>query len=143
MKQLLAFIGFILILSGCDTLQNATNSTGSVFSLNGQWKLTSNLPDNSLVGSVVTVAPFVSEGRITLLANNTQCFRDDDVKWKDIVADKGGGFTLNNLHASCAGGTLVYQPATITVVGPNEIRLVGKNVQGAESTQVWTRIVVK
>ena len=47
---------------------------------------------------------------------------------------------MNNLLASCTGGTLNYQPATIKVVNADEIRIVGKNVAGVENTQVWTRI---
>ena len=140
MKLILASLCALFVVAGCDTLQNASNSTGTVFSLNGQWKLTSNLPENTLTGSVVTVAPFISEGKLTVLANNTQCYRENDVKWKDIVTDKAGGFTMNNLLASCTGGTLNYQPATIKVVNADEIRIVGKNVAGVENTQVWTRI---
>ena len=140
MKLILASLCALFVVAGCDTLQNASNSTGTVFSLTGQWKLTSNLPENTLTGSVVTVAPFISEGKLTVLANNTQCYRENDVKWKDIVTDKAGGFTMNNLLASCTGGTLNYQPATIKVVNADEIRIVGKNVAGVENTQVWTRI---
>ena len=140
MKLILASLCALFVVAGCDTLQNASNSTGTVFSLNGQWKLTSNLPENALTGSVVTVAPFISEGKLTVLANNTHCYRENDVKWKDIVTDKAGGFTMNNLLASCTGGTLNYQPATIKVVNADEIRIVGKNVAGVENTQVWTRI---
>lgn len=140
MKLITATLCLLLLVTGCDTLQNASNSTGSVFSLNGQWKLTSNLPENTLVGSVVTVAPFISEGKLTLLANNTQCYRENDVKWKDIATDKAGGFTMNNLLATCTGGTLNYQPATIKVVNTDEIRIIGKNAAGTENTQVWTRV---
>ena len=140
MKLILAILSIMFVFTGCDTLKNASNSTGSVFSLNGQWKLTSNLPENTLVGSVVTVAPFISEGKLTLLANNTQCYRENDVKWKDIATDKSGGFTLNNLLTSCTGGTLNYQPATIVVVNTNEIRIMGKNVAGTDNTQVWQRV---
>lgn len=140
MKAILAGICMLMLFAGCDTLQNASNSTGSVFSLNGQWKLTSNLPEKTLVGTVVTVAPFIAEGKITLLADNSQCYRENDVKWKEIVSDKAGGFELKNLLMSCAGGEMNYQPARITVINNNEIRLVGKNVSGAENTQVWNRI---
>ncbi len=140
MKILLALVCVLTIFSGCDTLKNASNSTGSVFTLNGQWKLTSNLPENTLVGTIVTVAPFVSEGKITLLANNSQCYRENDIKWKDIASDKAGGFTLNNLLMTCSGGALSYQTAVITVVNNNEIRLTGKNAASTESTQVWSRV---
>ncbi len=140
MKTVLLSFILLFIFSGCDTLQNASNSTGSVFTLNGQWKLSSNLPDNTLVGTVVTVTPFISEGKITLLANNTQCYREGDVKWKDVVTDKAGGFTLNNLLMTCTGGTVNYVPASIKVVNNNEIRLVGRNAAGVEHTEVWTRL---
>ncbi|RYZ20079.1 MAG: hypothetical protein EOO10_23615 [Chitinophagaceae bacterium] len=140
MKRILLSLVIIIAFASCDTLQNASNSTGSVFTLNGQWKLNSNLPENTIVGTIVTVTPFVAEGKITLLANNSQCYRENDVKWKDIVTDKAGGFNLNNLLMTCTGGVMNYVPATIKVVNNDEIRLVGKNVAGAENTQVWMRV---
>jgi len=133
---LLAFVTF----SGCDALKKTSNTTGGVFSLNGQWELTSNSPENTLIGSKVTVAPFISEAKFNTIANNTQCFRDNDIKWKNIATNNNGGFLLNNLLSSCSTGSLNYQPATITVVNTNEIRLAGRNVNGQDNNQTWKRV---
>ena len=129
-----------LVFIGCDTLKKTSNTTGGVFSLNGQWELSSNSPENTLVGSRVTVAPFVAEARFNTIANNTQCFRDNDIKWKNIATNNNGGFLINNLLSTCNAASLNYQPAVITVVNTNEIRLTGKNINGQENTQVWRRV---
>ena len=129
-----------ITFTSCEVFQKTSNTTGGVFSLNGQWELVSNTPENTLIGSKVTVAPFISEGRLTTLLNNTQCFRENDVKWKNIATNNSGGFLLNNMLSNCSAGTLNYQPAMITVVNTNEIRLTGKNVNGQDNTQTWKRV---
>ncbi len=130
---------FIVIsLFSCEAIQKATNSTGSAFTLTGQWQLTSNSPDNALVGSKVTVAPFVSEARITTLAATANCLRENDVLWKTITADNAGGFAISSLVSGCSG--LNYQPANIYVINNNEIRVTGKNANGQEATQLWKRV---
>lgn len=131
----LLFIG--INLAGCEAIQKATNSTGSAFSLTGKWTLKSNTPDNVLVGSVVTVTPLLSEGRLTTMTGTGNCFRQNDVLWKSIASDSQGGFTISNLVSGCSG--LNFQPANIYVVNANEIRVTGKNASGQELTQVWQR----
>ena len=116
---LFVFIGLV----SCEAIQKATNSTGSAFTLTGQWQLTSNSPENVLVGSKVTVAPFVSEARVTTLAATGNCLRENDVLWKGIAADNAGGFTVSALVSGCSG--LNYQPANIYVINNNEIRVTG------------------
>ncbi len=141
--RLYKFFGLLLIVIAfisCDAIKKTSNTTGGVFSLNGQWELSSNSPENTLVGSRVTVAPFVSEARFTTIANNTQCFRDNDIKWKNIATNNNGGFVLNNLLSSCNTGSLNYQPALLNVVNTNEIRLTGRNINGQDNTQIWRRI---
>lgn len=133
---LLALVSFLLI--SCEAIQKATNSTGSAFSLTGQWQLQSNTPENSGIGTKVTVAPFVAEARISGLVGSSYCFRESDVLWKDIAADNVGGFTINNLVNGCNG--LIYNPATIAVANNNEIRVSGKNANGNDMQQVWKRI---
>lgn len=125
-------------LLSCEAIQKATNSTGSAFTLTGQWQLTSNSPENVLVGSRVTVAPFVSEARVTTLAATGNCLRENDVLWKGIAADNTGGFTVNALVSGCSG--LNYQPANISVINNNEIRVTGKNATGQDATQMWKRV---
>ena len=138
--KLLALLIIVISFIGCDTLKKTSNTTGGVFSLNGQWELTSNSPENTLVGSRVTVAPFISEARFTMLANNTQCFRDNDVKWKNIATNNNGGFLINNLLSTCNAASLNYQPAVLTVVNSNEIRVTGRNINGQDNTQIWRRV---
>lgn len=132
----LVFIGFNL--AGCEAIQKATNSTGSTFSLTGKWTLKSNTPDNVLVGSVVTVTPLLSEGRLSTMTGTGNCFRQNDVVWKSIASDNQGGFTISNLVSGCSG--LNFQPATIFVNSTNEIRLSGRNASGQELAQVWQRV---
>jgi hypothetical protein len=140
MKSLRIWAVALIAISfaSCEAIQKATNSTGSDFTLTGQWQLTSNSPDNVLVGSKVTVAPFVSEARITSLAGSGNCLRENDVTWKAIAADNAGGFSVSNLVGGCNG--LNYQPANIYVINNNEIRLTGKNVSGQDATQLWKRV---
>ena len=139
--KLFTLLAIVILFASCDTIRNATNTTGgAVFSLNGKWQLSSNSPENTMLNSVVTVSLFSKEGRLTYVANNTQCYRENDVKWKTIKTDNAGGFTLDNLMSNCTSGSLVYQPATITVINNNEIRLNGKNVAGQDNTQTFTRI---
>lgn len=140
MKFLTTAVLLVLLtgLFSCEAIQKATNSTGSAFTLSGQWQLTSNTPDNVLVGSKVTVAPFVSEARISTLAAAANCLRENDVVWKAIAANNTGGFTVSNLVSGCNG--LNYQPANIFVINNNEIRVTGKNANGQEATQLWKRV---
>ena len=139
--KLFSLIAIVISFASCDAVRQATNTTGTaVFSLNGKWQLTNNNPENTLLNSVVSVTLFSAEGKLTYLANNTQCFRENDIKWKNIKSDKAGGYTLNNLLSNCSSGALNYQPATITVISNNEIRVNGKNAAGQDNTQTWSRI---
>ena len=128
-----------LIFTSCDAIKQVTNSTGTGFSLNGKWQLKSSTPENTLVGSIVSVTSFVSEGKLTSLSNNSQCFRENDIKWKDIKAQTNGGFTINNLLSNCNSGDLNYKPAVIDVVSVDEIKISGKNVTGVDNVQTWVR----
>ena len=139
--KLFSFLAFIIALSSCDAVRQATNTTGgAVFSLNGKWQLTSNNPENTLLNSIVSVSLFSSEGKLTSLNNNTQCYRENDIKWKGIKSDKAGGYTIDNLLSNCNSGALNYQPATITVISNSEIRVNGKNAKGQDNSQNWSRI---
>ena len=139
--KLFSLLAIIIAFASCDTIRQATNTTGgAVFSLNGKWQLTNNNPENSLLNSVVSVSLFSSEGKLTFLANNNQCYRENDIKWKNIKSDKAGGYTIDNLLSNCNSGALNYQPATITVISNTEIRVNGKNAAGQDNTQTWTRI---
>ncbi len=139
--KLLSLFAIILSIASCDIVKQATNTTGgAVFSLNGKWQLNTNTPENTLVGSVVTVSPFISQGSLTTVANNTQCYREKDTKWKNIKTDKAGGYTIENLLSNCTSGSLVYAAANIAVINNDEIKLSGKNAAGQDNTETWTRI---
>ena len=139
--KLLSLLAVVIAFTSCDAVRQATNTTGgAVFSLNGKWQLTSNNPENTLLNSVVSVSLFSTEGKLTYLGNNTQCYRENDIKWKNIKSDKAGGYTIDNLLSNCNSGALNFQPATITVINNNEIRVNGKNAGGQDNTQTWARI---
>ena len=139
--KLFTLLAFVFALASCDAVRQATNTTGGAFfSLNGKWQLTSNTPENTLLNSVVSVSLFSSEGKLTFLGNNTQCYRENDIKWKGIKSDKAGGYTMDNLLSNCNSGALNYQPATITVISNSEIRVKGKNAAGQDNSQSWSRI---
>ena len=139
--KLLSLLAVVIAFTSCDAVRQATNTTGgAVFSLNGKWQLTSNNPENTLLNSVVSVSLFSTEGKLTYLGNNTQCYRENDIKWKNIKSDKAGGYTIDNLLSNCNSGALNFQPATITVINNNEIRVNGKNAAGQDNTQTWARI---
>ncbi len=139
--KLFSLLAIIISLASCDAVRQATNTTGgAVFSLNGKWQLSSNSPENTMLNSVVTVSLFSKEGRLTYVANNTQCYRENDIKWKNIRTDNAGGFTIDNLMSNCTSGSLVYQLASISVINNNEIRLSGKNAAGQDNSQIWIRV---
>ena len=139
--KLFTFLAIFFSLVSCDAVRQATNTTGgAVFSLNGKWQLTSNSPENTLLNSVASVSLFSSESRLTYLANNTQCYRENDIKWKNIKSDKAGGYTIDNLLSNCNSGALNYQPATITVISNSEIRVNGRNAAGQDNSQTWSRM---
>lgn len=142
MKRLL-FFPFLLIMmvfTKCETLNKfPSNTSGGLFSLNGNWKLTSN-NDNSLTGTVVTVFPGVNDATIKSLQQNTKCFRENDIIWKALKSQSGGGFTFDNLVNACNGLT-IYKPASITILTNNEIRITGQRDNGTELLQTWQRVV--
>ena len=139
--KLFSLLCFLFALASCDAVRQATNTTGgAVFSLNGKWQLSNNNPENTLLNSIVTVSLFSSEGKFTYIGNNTQCYRENDIKWKNIKSDKVGGYVIDNLLSNCNSGALNYQPANIVVITNNEIKVNGKNVVGQNNTQTWTRI---
>ena len=139
--KLFSLLAILIAFTSCDTLQQATNTTGgALFSLNGNWRLGSNTPDNTLINSVVTVSPLVSDGVLSTVANNSQCYREKDILWRNIKSNNNGGYTLETLISNCSSGSLNYMGASIYVVNSNEIRVTGVNASGQQSVQTWTRI---
>jgi hypothetical protein len=139
--KLFTLLAIVIAFASCDTLQQATNTTGgALFSLNGRWQLGSNSPVNTLLNSIVTVSPLVSDGVITSLSNNSQCYREKDIIWRNIKSNNNGGYTLETLVSNCSSGSLNYMGASIYVVNSNEIRVTGVNAAGQQSIQTWTRV---
>ncbi|MEP6617384.1 MAG: hypothetical protein ABJA57_12430 [Ginsengibacter sp.] len=139
MKKL--FIGAIISATffiSCETLNKIpTNTTGGLFSLNGNWTLLSTSDNTAMSGSVVNVLPGLSSATVSSSANNTYCVRQNDVYWKSIKSNNGG-FSLSNLVNAC-NGSMVYNDAQITVLTNDQVRLTGKTAAGADLVQTWNR----
>jgi hypothetical protein len=130
----------LTIFAQCDTLKSLpTNTSGGLFSLNGNWQLASTSDNRALEGTIMTIVPGVAEATVKTLANNTYCLRERDVIWQTLKSFEGGTFTADILVNACNGST-VYRPATITVITNDEIRLKGSTVSSAELLQTWKRV---
>ena len=142
MKQTLLFLSaaIVTIFTQCDTLKNLpTNTSGGLFSLNGNWQLASTTDGNAMQGTVVQIVPGFSEATARTLNNNTYCLRDKDVVWRGLKSSGSGVFTIENLVSAC-NGTVLYKPATITVLSNDEISIKGSNASAAELVQTWSRV---
>jgi hypothetical protein len=142
MKRSLLVLGLaiVTIFTQCDTLKNLpTNTSGGLFSLNGNWQLTTSNDNRALEGTVITVVPGFADATIKTISNNTYCARERDVLWKGIKSLQGGTFSTENLANACQGAPL-YKPATITVLTTDEIRLTGHTAASTELIQTWKRV---
>ena len=130
----------MLGMSSCDVIKGLpTNTSGGLFSLNGNWRMESSDDNNALAGTSITVYPIAGNGTITIIQNNTYCVRENDVLWKNITSNSNGAFTISNLVNSCSS-TLTYKPATITVITNDEVRLSGTRANGTGLVQTWRRV---
>ncbi len=142
MKQTLLLLSaaIVTIFTQCDTLKNLpTNTSGGLFSLNGNWQLASTTDGNAMQGTVVQIVPGFSEATARTLNNNTYCLRDKDVVWRSLKSSGSGVFTIDNLVSAC-NGTVLYKPATITVLTNDEITIKGSTATSAELVQTWRRV---
>jgi hypothetical protein len=142
MKQTLLLLSaaIVTIFTQCDTLKNLpTNTSGGLFSLNGNWQLASTTDGNAMQGTVVQIVPGFSEATARTLNNNTYCLRDKDVIWRSLKSSGSGVFTIDNLVSAC-NGTVLYKPATITVLTNDEITIKGSTATSAELVQTWRRV---
>ncbi len=142
MKQTLLLLSaaIVTIFTQCDTLKNLpTNTSGGLFSLNGNWQLASTTDGNAMQGTVVQIVPGFSEATARTLNNNTYCLRDKDVVWRSLKSSGSGVFTIDNLVSAC-NGTVLYKPATITVLTNDEITIKGSTASSAELVQTWRRV---
>ena len=140
-RSLLALgLAIVTIFTQCDTIKNLpTNTSGGLFSLNGNWQLASTNDNRAMEGTVITIVPGFADATVKTISNNTYCARERDVLWKGIKSMQGGTFTTESLVNACQGTTL-YQPATITVLTNDEIRLTGHTSASTELIQTWKRV---
>ena len=132
--------GIITFLSACDTIKNLpTNTSGGLFSLNGNWKLSSTTDNNAQVGTVVTVAPAIASAFVKTFENNSYCYRAGDEAWKSLSSRPNGGFTIQSLASAC-NGTSVYKTGEITILTNDQIRVSTKTSTDVLLTQEWVRV---
>lgn len=134
------FAACLAIFSSCDTIKNLpTNTSGGIFSLNGNWKLVSTTDNNAQTGTIVTVSPAIASGFVKSMENNSYCYRTTDEAWKSLSSKTGGGFTINHLASAC-NGSMVYKSGEITVLTNSQVRINTKTVTDATLVQEWARV---
>ncbi len=139
-RTAIAMILVTLMTASCETLQNLpTNTTGNVFSLNGQWQMTSTTDNNAMVGTVIQVYPVVGNATVKTGANNTYCVRSNDELWRTVKSNGAGGFTISSLSSAC-NGSVTYNNGTISVVNNDEIVATSRTAGNSELVQRWVRV---
>jgi hypothetical protein len=130
----------VLLFTQCETIKNLpTNTSGGVFSLNGQWQLTSSSDNRNMEGTVVSVVPGFPDATVrTIPAANAYCVRERDAFWRSVKSDQNGGFVTEVMVNACTGSP-TYKAATIAVISNNEIRIKTMTAANAEILQTWTR----
>jgi hypothetical protein len=137
---LLVVVFATLMVTSCETLKSLpTNTTGGLFSLNGNWRLTSTTDGKAMVGTTISVLPVVGSATIKTLANNTYCIREKDELWTSVKGNGAGGFTINNLVNAC-NGTTVYKEGTIAVATNDKITVTTRTATNSELIQAWERV---
>lgn len=142
MRLYLYLIAAVLLFSftQCNTIKNIpTNTSGGLFSLNGNWQLITSSENRAMEGTIITVVPGINNATVRTLSNNTYCLRERDILWRGISPLEGGAFTIDNLINACEGNS-IYRPATVTVLTNDEIRVKGSNTYSAELVQTWRRV---
>ena len=144
MKKLLSyvfvFISIVASTSSCDTLKSIpTNTTGSLFSLNGTWQLTASSDNSAMTGTTIVILPVVGNASVKTVANNTYCVKEKDAYWKTIKANGNGGFNMSNLVSACNGSS-VYKDGTIAVINSDKISVTTRTATNSELIQAWDRV---
>ena len=130
----------VTLFSACDTIKNLpTNTSGGLFSLNGNWKLSTTTDNNAQVGTVVTIAPGIAGAFVKTFENNSYCYRTSDEAWKSLSSRPSGGFTIQSLSSAC-NGTAIYKTGEITVLTNDQIRITTKTITDANLVQEWNRV---
>lgn len=137
---LLMLAGTVILFSACETIKNLpTNTSGGLFSLNGNWKLLSTTDNNAQVGTIVTVAPAIASAFVKTFENNSYCYRTSDEAWRSLSSRPNGGFTIQSLASAC-NGTTIYKAGEITVLTNDKIRVTTKTGTDANLVQEWNRV---
>ena len=137
---LLMLAGTVILFSACETIKNLpTNTSGGLFSLNGNWKLLSTTDNNAQVGTIVTVAPAIASAFVKTFENNSYCYRISDEAWRSLSSRPSGGFTIQSLASAC-NGTAVYKAGEITVLTNDRIRVTTKTGNDGNLGQEWVRV---
>ena len=137
---ILMLSGMITFLSSCETIKNLpTNTSGGLFSLNGNWKLSSTTDNNAQVGTIVTVAPAIASAFVKTFSNNSYCYRANDEAWKSLNSRPNGGFTIQSLASAC-NGTSIYKTGEITILTNDQIRVNTKTGTDVVLIQEWVRV---
>ena len=132
--------GIIIFFSACETIKNLpTNTSGGLFSLNGNWKLSSTTDNNAQVGTVVSVAPAIASAFVKTFENNSYCYRTSDEAWKSLSSRPNGGFAIQALVSAC-NGTSVYKAGEIVILTNDQVRVTTKTSGDAILVQEWTRV---
>ncbi len=135
----LIFSGIIFGV-GCDAIKNLpTNTTGTLFSLNGSWKLKSTSEGSNLVGTIITVYPLAGNAIVKTITNNNNCIRKNDELWKSVKSNSAGGFNHTLLVTACNDAT-VYKDGTITVISNDKININSYTASNKPLTQNWERV---
>ena len=136
----LMLAGTVILFSACETIKNLpTNTSGGLFSLNGNWKLLSTTDNNAQVGTIVTVAPAIASAFVKTFENNSYCYRTSDEAWRSLSSRPNGGFTIQSLASAC-NGTTIYKAWEITVLTNDKIRITTKTGTDASLVQEWNRV---
>lgn len=139
-RILFSSLAILFFFTQCDTLKNIpTNTSGGLFSLNGNWQLSSSSDNGALEGTIVTVTPGLSDASVRTLNNNNYCLRERDIVWRGLKSTQAGVFSLESLVTACNNATL-YKAGTLTVLTNDEVRVTTRNALGTELLQTWKRV---
>ncbi|HVG12232.1 MAG TPA: hypothetical protein VM843_04470 [Flavisolibacter sp.] len=142
-RMFVVVAAIVTLFTQCDTLKNLpTNTSGGLFSLNGNWQLVTTSDNKAMEGTVVQVLPGIGDGTARSLNNNTYCIREKDALWRGLKSTGSGTFSAQILVGACDGNVL-YKPATITVLTNDEIRITGSSAVSAELIQTWRRSTIQ
>ncbi len=143
MKKIMLFavlFSSLAVFNACDTIKNLpTNTSGGIFSLNGNWKLVSTNENNAQVGTIINVTPAIASAFVKSVENNTYCYRANDEAWRTISSTGGGGFSVNTLVSAC-NNSAIYKAGQITVLTNSQIRVNTKTLNNNDLIQEWTRV---